>query len=98
MHNTNPNALHIHFEDLIYNYDKTVHTIESFLGLSQVAHLRKQELFVPDKSIENTQAFWAREEWLPEAQHIEENLTEYLYQFPYKRVPSIRNMFDSPNR
>lgn len=98
LENTNPNALHIHFEDLIYKYDETIKTIEEFIGLSPESHVNAKTYLNPEKSIENTQAFWASENWLPEAQYIEKHLPEYLYVYPYKRVPSIRKMFDTPNR
>lgn len=58
--NFNPNALRIHFEDLIYNYEETVGKIESFLGLNPSNHKSPQSKFNPSKSIENTQLFGFR--------------------------------------
>ena len=45
-----------------------------------------------------SQAFRANEKWVHEASVIETELPNYLYSFPYERVPSISKMFDSPNR
>ena len=96
--NENPNALHINFEDLIYNYEETVEKIECFIGLPKSEHINRGQHLDPPKSIENTQAFRANEKWVHEASVIETELPNYLYSFPYERVPSISKMFDSPNR
>lgn len=94
---TNPNALHIYFEDLIYKYTETVKLIEDFLGLSPEAHINPRTKFQPEKSIENTQVFTQNDSFAKEAKVIEDYLPEYLYPFEYRRQADINNMFDSPN-
>lgn len=93
--NTNKNALHVNFEDLIYNYDETVELIEGFLGLSHTDHLLPKTKFNPDKSIENTQVFNVNSSWKLEADIISEQLSDYLYDFPYHKETFVSKMFDS---
>lgn len=94
--NKNPNALRIHFEDLIYNYDITIKKIEEFLGLDSTMHQSPKSKFDPSKSIENTQLFNLTQ-WKKEGEEVAELLPDYLYHFPVERVPEKRLMFDSPN-
>lgn len=49
----NERVLIICFEDFICNYDQTSKIINTFLGLENEKHVRKQELFDPSKSIKN---------------------------------------------
>lgn len=93
----NPNALRIHFEDLIYHYNESVEKIEKFLGLNSKDHIKPKARLQPEKSIENTQVFLAKEVWQQEAELIEKELPEYLYHFADRRVPKVKLMFDSPN-
>ncbi len=95
--NTNPNALHVFFEDLVYNYEETVRRIEGFLGFLPEEHLMPRTKFVPEKSIENTQVFTANAAYAAEADIIAKSLPHYLYPFAYKRNADVKNMFDSPN-
>ena len=90
----NPNAIQLHFEDLIYNYNETVGRIEKFLGLKSDWHIEKGKYLQPEKSIENTQLFQLKDEWHKEIEVIEEKLGEYLYSFPYVRKPNYDLMFD----
>ena len=53
----NPNAKRVHFEDLVYDYENAVNSIETFLGLKKEQHIHKKEHFNPKDSIENTQVF-----------------------------------------
>lgn len=92
----NPNALRIHFEDLIYNYDQTVHRIECFLGLDPADHIYPKSKFDPSKSIENTQLFRVPS-WVEEGERVAKLLPEYIYDFPTNRIPTVKLMFDSPN-
>ena len=96
-HFNNPNALAVHFEDLIYNYDKTKSMIEEFLGLDPVDHINKKTKFIPEKSIENTQVFRVKKEWEEEVAPIAKELSSFIYKFPYERTPDWKLMFDSPN-
>ena len=89
----NPNALKIHFEDLIYNYEETVQIIENFLGLNNLEHVRKKQCFIPEQSIENTQVFRVNPEWEKEVKEIEALIPEFLYHFPERRIPNRKLMF-----
>lgn len=94
---SNPNALAVHFEDLIYKYDETVARIEAFLGLDPSEHINIKGKFQPEKSIENTQVFRVKKEWEQEVELITKELPDMLYNFPYERKPNWDLMFDSPN-
>lgn len=89
----NHNALHIHFEDLIYDYDQTVNKIERFIGVP-LHHVNKGKVLEVEKSIENTQLFNVNDEWKKQSEKIAEGLSEYLYSFPYERTPDRKKMFD----
>lgn len=86
--------LTINFEDLIYRYDDTVNKIEEHCGLNSKDHVLKKERFDPQKSIKNTQVFRLRAQWKPELQVIENQLSDYLYSFPYENVTAVDDMFD----
>lgn len=90
---SNPNAMRIHFEDLIYNYEQTVNKIEEFLGLKSEDHLGKNKHFNPEDSIENTQVFRVNDSWCREVEPIAELLPDYLYDFPFERKPERKKMF-----
>lgn len=87
----------IHFEDLIYKYEESVEMVQNILGQGtdgQVPkHIKKKALFNPDKSIENTQLFNGSDRFRSEVMIIEENLSEYLYDFPYKRETDLTKTF-----
>lgn len=74
--------LRIHFEDLIYNYDEAIKEIFDFIGIDYSTHINKFSAFCPNKSIINTQIFNRNPEYMKEAQIIEKELAEYLYDFP----------------
>lgn len=87
--------LSIYFEDLIYRYEETKSQVESFLGLSKEKHTFPLTKYKPEMSIENTQVFLINEEWKKEIKTIEERLGDYLYHFPYERVPDKSKWFDT---
>lgn len=93
---SNPNLYRVHFESLIYDYDSTVEKIEDFLGLNSSEHVLKEKYLDVSKSIENTQVFNVNNEWRSEAQYIEDELREFIFEFPYERIPNTGNMFDDP--
>ena len=89
------NNTHIHvvqFEDLIYKYDETVERIMDILGVDKTKHIEKKQNFNPDKSINNTQLF-NKEAYKSEAEVIEEELKEYIYDFPYKNDADMKQSF-----
>lgn len=87
--------LRINFEDLIYKYEDTVDKIEKFLGLDKDRHVNIKKIFIPEKSIKNTQNYLIKEEWSKEAEYIEKNLRNYVYNFPYKIKTSLNETFDT---
>lgn len=89
-----PRVLYINFEDLIYRYDETVARIEAFSGLTPEQHIRPRTRFVPERSINNTQNFRIRPEWLEDAAFFESR-SEDIYPFPYERIADLADTFDS---
>lgn len=83
---------HIHFEDLIYNYDDTLKYIKNILEIAEGRQKKQKCYFNPDKSINNTQLF-SLDTHRDEIMIIEQGLGEYLYKFPYKRIPNIEGAF-----
>lgn len=81
------------FEDLIYHYEESLTRIYDCLGVTAEMHVAKGTAFQPEKSIENTQLFLADAVYQEEADRIAEMLPEYLYDFPYPRVPKTSQTF-----
>lgn len=92
--NTN-NVLHVQFENFVYNFNEEKARIEAFLGLDSTDYDYTKSLFDPSKSIENTQIFRFSPQWDNEVAVISKSLSEYLYDFPYERVPDCKKWFDS---
>lgn len=86
----NENILRIHFEDLIYNYKSTKKNVFEFLSIKESDHLHPMRYLNPEKSIKNTQTFSRNIDFKEEAEFIENELVEYIYQFPYIEEDSIR--------
>lgn len=80
---TSSKILRINFEDLIYKYDETLNIIKNHLGFTDNMHINKKQRFNPDLSIKNTQLFKSSDKYSDEIKIIEDNLSEYLYKFPY---------------
>ena len=74
-------VINIRFEDLIYNYDRTVAYLERQCSLRPEDHLKKGQIFNLEKSIQNTQLFRLDNKWSDEIAYIEKELPEYLYDF-----------------
>lgn len=70
------------FEDLIFNYSKTVSELESFLDLSEEDHIEKQKYFKPNVSINNCRLWKKYPQEADNIRLIEESLSEWLYPFP----------------
>ena len=81
-----------HFEDLIYDYEKSVERLEKILGLTEADHIRPRTSFKPEISINNTQLF-LNPKYQAEAQIIERELKEYLYPFPFARQSDEKQVF-----
>lgn len=87
--------IHVHriaFEDLIYHYNETVKRVMDILDLEEKDHIKKRKYLNPKKSINNTQMF-LNAEYADEIKIIEEELAEYLYEFPCKREPTMKKSF-----
>ena len=89
----NPNILRINFESLVYDYDASIQKIMNLLELDASAHVRKFDSFNPDISINNTQVFTNRVEYEAEVKIIEQELSEYLFDFPYEREANQKVTF-----
>ena len=83
----------LRFEDLIYHYDESVAEVYRILNVSEQDHVKKGQKLNPERSIENTQLFLADPKFAEECRVIEENLSDYLYPFPYERKPNCNKSF-----
>ena len=54
--------LRLNFEDLVYNYQESIESIEQFLGISPSDHLDKFKFFDPSHSLKNTR-LWHQPEY-----------------------------------
>lgn len=72
------NVLRLKFEDLIFNYDKSLKQIESYLGLERNSHANKKEFFNPEISSGNI-GIYKQEKYKEEVKIIEKKLSKYLY-------------------
>lgn len=88
-----PNVIIVQFEDMIYNYDKFEKQLEDELGLEANKHINKKMIFNPSSSIDNTQIFRCKEEWLEESKELAMALPDLVYDFPYERTPDLNNFF-----
>lgn len=84
-------VLNVNFEDLVYKYEDEKKKIDDFLGINDNAESKKY--FDPAKSIMNTQVFINKPEWKKELEVIQDELSEYLYEFPYENKTDIKDMF-----
>lgn len=78
-------VLRIKFEELVYNYEDTVHKIEDFCGLASEQHIFKDQYFIREKALSNTQLFLNDKDWEEEVKGLSKNMSEYIYKFPYRR-------------
>ena len=92
---TSKKVLLVQFEDLIYQYDSTKTRIEDFLEINSKDHIKKFKYFNPQKSIENTQIHLLMDDWKKEVQPLYEKLNNYIYKYPYERVPNKNLWFDT---
>lgn len=86
--------LRINFEDLVYDYDNTLKKVEGHCNLKSNQHDLIKKYFKPQKSIKNTQVYHLRKEWKKEVDLIEDELSEYCYNFPYENKTDVKDMFD----
>lgn len=81
-----------HFEDIIYDYERSIERVQQILGLTREQHVRQRESFDPEKSIHNTQLFRSGR-YQKEMKIIEDELSEYLYDFPYEIDVELGKVF-----
>ena len=89
---SNPHIHVFQFEDLIYKYDECVAKIQDILGVTDAEHARVRKMFDPNKSIHNTQLF-RKPEYADEMKIIQEELGEFLYDFPYEIDVKLKKVF-----
>lgn len=73
--------LSIRFEDLIYDYEESVKSIERFTGLTSVNHYLKFDKFNPKRSVFNTKIWRKYPEFSSDIEYIENELKEFLFDF-----------------
>lgn len=73
--------IRVQFEDLIYRYEETKKYIEDKCCLDAKAHVAPQTIFKPSVSIKNTHMYDDNPVWKEEIKYIEEELSEYLYDY-----------------
>ena len=78
----NRNILRVHFEDMVYNYSRSLAKIFDFLKIDNESHVGKFRKFNPEKSILGTQLYMQDEKFFKEAEYIEKVLSKYTYKFP----------------
>ncbi len=81
--NSGDTVMLVHYEDLIYNYEKEKKRIEDFCGVSN--HSEPKKFFDPDYSIRYTQLFLDYPELIEDVEYIRKNLAEFLFEFPSER-------------
>lgn len=81
-------VLYLNYEDIIYNYNKTISLLSNnLLGLK---HKHKKKYFKPECSINNTQLFKkGYENQIDEIKRIEKELPEFLYPFEKHRIDFV---------
>jgi hypothetical protein len=77
----NKNIKYINFEDLIYNYEKTIRSISIFLGISQKNHYNKKNYFIPENSKLETRTWLQYPKYSKETTLIEKELSNFCYKY-----------------
>lgn len=90
---TSKKVLRVRFEDLVYRYEESVERIQNHLGFKAQDHILKKQRFDPALSIKNTQLFH-NPKYQEEVKVIEEELQEYLYDFPYTVENFLENSIE----
>lgn len=88
----NERILRIQFEEMVYDYDVATEKIRSFLKLPE--NPRPKSIFDPALSVANTQTFKRFPQFANEVAIIEQELSEYLFDFEKYPEPDLSgNMF-----
>ena len=78
--NKNNNTMYLNFEDLVYNYDKTLKMLLDFFELPSKLHKFKKMFFNPDDSKINTRLWASPHSYKYEIELIESELHKYCYE------------------
>lgn len=90
---SNPNVLYIKFEDFVFRHEIVANVLKEFLALSE--HSTPKKYFIPDQSAANTCVYEKYPEYEDDIKYIEDNLTNYLYDFSGVSRPTVAGqMFD----
>ncbi|WP_253694943.1 MULTISPECIES: sulfotransferase family protein [unclassified Treponema] len=84
--NNQNNILHIQFENLIYDYEDSLSKIKKFLDLSDEDHVKKGQIFIPEKSMQNTQMFRKYPKYFDDIKKIEKELPEFCYDYSESQI------------
>ena len=88
----NKDVLCMHFEEMVYDYDKATAKIREFCGLGENPH--PLSIFDPKISMPNTQLYLRYPEYADDIKYIEDNLPDYLFDFsPYPKPDTNGKMF-----
>ena len=79
--NDTKEVLRLKFEDLVYNYDKSLIEIIKFCQLDKKNHKLKKQIFNPKVSIQNTRYWNKTNKYAKEIEVIEKELKEYCYEY-----------------
>lgn len=89
--------MRVQFEDMIYDYENTRKKIIQFCGIEGRGCSKKQTIFDPLLSINNTQVWYRYPQSLKEVAYIQEHLKDYCYDFDSNEMkPNFKEgkMFD----
>jgi len=74
-------VLRMNFEDFVYNYEDSLKTLFSFVGMSPSHHVNPGAHFDREKSSKGTKLWITYPQYENEVKIIEANLPEYLYNY-----------------
>jgi hypothetical protein len=74
---TDPRVAHLRFEDLVRDYEASVHRVMAFLGLQRAQHARPGQSFSPARSGSNV-GLWRSYSGSADIEYIARELPEYL--------------------
>ncbi len=81
----NQRILRMQFEDLVYNYEQATLKIRDFLKLGD--NPNPKSVFVPQRSMANTQLILKYPQYKKDVEYIESHLSEYLFDFSKYPAP-----------
>ena len=88
----NKRILNIQFEEMVYDYENATKKIRDFCGLNLIN--RKQTIFVPNRSVNNTRLFEKYQGFDSDIKYIEKELSDYLFDYDkYPRIEAKGGMF-----